>query len=285
MTSLPDLEDRDSVLDEAIAAAESLGPLLRRTQRVRSASAPDAADLLRSLKEEKAGFGPRPEVLPLTAEALAARGTAVDGRVTALLERFDFFAVTLPVTLFPRRGWSFDRLECRLELNPGETAERRPIAHDIYPASEWETLAKANMKLEVGITEGLEFKAKSPGLVILGAEAAARLDAGAGFVFPPRDYCIKRAKVLSRGREDCEVFWRLDGDSFFEADEPRLGVVLKVPKGVTQVRAVGILAAYRSFNTLSADLADLVGYLGQRVKTFFEKGAPLVDRREWELGA
>lgn len=271
--------DRAALFDEAIATAESLPPM--RSGRVRSGAGP--ADLLRELKEEKAGFGPRPEVLPLTAEGLAARGVPLDDRVRALLDRFDFHAVSFPVTLFPRRGWGFDRLECRVELNPGDPPERRPVAHDVYPASDWETLARANLRLEVGVTEALEFRARLAGPPIPGVDVSGKLASGASFVFPPRDYCVKRARIVSRGRDDCEVFWRLDGASFFEEDEPRLGLILKVPRGTTP-RASGLLAAYRSFRSLSADLGDLVSYLGDRVRTFFEKGAPLVDRKEWELG-
>lgn len=281
--------DRDALIDEAVEVfqgAASLEGVTTRSARSWSFSPEtDVVGILQSLKAEKAAFGPRPEVLPLDSEALKARGVDLDNRVKALLERFDFYDVTFPVTLFPKRGWAFDRLECQVEFNPGEKPERRSLAHDIFPGSDWETLAKATMHLEIGITEALEFRAKAavPSLATAGAEG--RLDAGAGFVFPPKDYHVKRARLLSRGKDTSEVFWRLDDESFFEKDEPRLGVILKVPKGVTSVKAKGVLAAYRSFNKLGADLGVLVDYLSERVRSFFKKGAPLVDRGEWEIGA
>ncbi len=75
----------------------------------------------------------------------------------------------------------------------------------------------------------------------------------------------------------------MDDADFFEEDEPRLGVILKVPNGVTPVRAAGVLNAYWSFQTLSSNLGDLFDYMSERVRTFFKEGAPLADRREWDL--
>ena len=284
--------DRDALIDEAVEAVrasqgDGVRGDLRRSAGKRSFGPPEAdvLSVLQALKKEKAAFGPRPEVLPLDAEALKARGVELDSRVKALLEQFDFHAVTFPVTLFPARGWAFDRLECQVELNPGESPERRPLAHDVFPGSDWEILAKATMHLEIGITEALEFRAKAAVPLLASAGAEGKLDSGAGFVFPPRDYHVKRARLVSRGKGASEIFWRLDDERFFEEDEPSLGVILKVPKGVAPVKATGVLAAYRSFRTLSADLGDVLNYLGDRVRNFFRKGAPLVDRGEWGLVA
>jgi hypothetical protein len=280
--------DRDALIDEAVRAAQEDRPHQRdvmRSSRDRSYAVPEAdvLSVLQALKEEKAAFGPRPEVLPLDSDALKSRGVTLDGRVEALLERFNFYDVTFPVTLFPKRGWAFDRLECQVEFNPGESPERRPLAHDIFPGSDWETLAKATMHLEIGVTEALEFRAKAAVPYLASAGAEGKLDSGAGFIFPPREYHVKRARLVSRGKDSSEVLWRLDNESFFEEDEPSLGVILKVPKGLTPVKATGALAAYRSFRTLSADLGDLMGYVGDRVRSFFRQGAPLVDRGAWDL--
>jgi hypothetical protein len=276
-----DLLDRDALIDEA---AEVAGSLVTRGVRDYSfGPETDVLAVLADLKAEKAAFGPSPEVLPLDAESLAARGVTLDARVKALLGRFDFYAVTFPVILFPRRGWAFNRLECQVELNPGEPPKRRPLAHDIFPASSWETLANATMRLEIGITEGLKLGAKAALPPIAEAGAEARLDAGAGFAFPLREYQVRKARIVSRGKDDCEVFWRLDDTHLFEKDDLPLGVILKVPRGVTPVRAKGVLVADRSFQTLSADLGVLMRHLSERVRSFFRKGAPLTDSKEWEL--
>jgi len=278
--------DRDALIDEAVEMFQRSGPLESVTRSARNWSfspETDVVGILQALKAEKAAFGPCPEVLPLDSEALKSRGVDLDTRVRTLLDRFDFYNVTFPVTLFPKRGWAFDRLECQVEFNPGESPDRRPLAHDIFPGSDWETLAKATMHLEIGITEALEFRAKAAAPSLASAGAEGQLSAGAGFIFPPREYHVKRARIVSRGKNASEVFWRLDDESFFEKDEPRLGVILKVPKGVTPVKAKGMLAAYRSFHKLGADLGVLMEYLSERVRSFFTKGAPLVDRGEWEI--
>ena len=38
--------------------------------------------------------------------------------VTCLTRRYEFFLVPVPVTLLPKVGWVFYRLECQIVLNP-----------------------------------------------------------------------------------------------------------------------------------------------------------------------
>jgi len=281
--------DRDAILDEAIGSALAFegdgGHVLGRSNAVRGRGH-EVSAILAAMRQEKAGFGPHPECLPLAASELEARGLAMDDRLRKLLDRYDFYLVSFAVTLFPRAGWAFDRLECQVAFNPDGPRDRRPLAHDIFPASDWETLAQANMKLEIGVGEDLEFRVKkSLELVPAGVDVSTKLAAGASFVFPPRDYAIKRARIVSRGKEDSEVFWRLDEAKYFEDDAPRLGVILKLPRGDRALSVTGMLAAYRTFQLLSADFRDVVRFMSERVRRFFEAGAPLVDRGVWDLSA
>jgi hypothetical protein len=275
--------DREKLAEEAALLARAhKGVLGNPTQRVDPSAL--SAKLLK-LKEESAGFGPNPEVLRLDEVALAARGITPGSRLRQLLGEADFYAVTFAVTLFPKVDWRFDRLEAQVEFSaPGTDAARAPVAFDLYPQDEWDTLVRANVHLEVGVTEGLEFACSVPANAAgLSAAAQAKVAGGASFVVPPRDYGLRRAKVLSRGRGNAEVFWRLYDAAYLERQEPQLGVVLKVPKGGRPVRARGTLAAYRSAKFWTAALGALFADFTERLHSWISAGTPLYGHGDWTV--
>lgn len=248
----------------------------------------DLADLaakLLSLKDESASFGPHPEVLRLDEAALAERGVTSGAHIRQLLDEAEFYSVTFAVTLFPKVDWQFDRLEAQVEFGgPKTDATSTPVAFDLFPEDEWETLVRANMHLEVGVTEGLEFACGAPANVAgLNAAAQAKFAGGTRFVVPPRDYGLRRAKILSRGRGNSEVFWRLYDTGYLERQEPQLGVVLKVPNGSRPVRARGTLAAYRSAKFWTAALGTLFADFPERLRSWFTAGTPLYGHGDWIL--
>jgi hypothetical protein len=235
------------------------------------------------LKDEVASFGV-PEVVPLAHTDPATGGLRPSATPAADPTKYDYYAVTFPVTLFPKLDWQFDRLECQIELSPGAGESRPAIAFDIYPADEWDTIAKIGMEVNVGIDEAFQFRGQLPeGAPVLSGEASARTNASLRFVVPPRNYSLQRATVLSRGRGNSEVFWRLLGANYFRRDEPRFGIVLQVPKGVAAVTARGSLAAYRTSLFWSAALGSLLDDLPARIKSWLRRGSPLYGQASWPL--
>jgi hypothetical protein len=246
-------------------------------------AAQDLSKKIIQLKDETANFGPTPEVIRLDEAAFAARNLAPGATVKALLQQDDFYAITFAVTLFPKVDWQFDRLECQIELNSGGSAPL-PVAFDVYPYDEWNTIVQLNMKLDVGVDEQFKFDAQlPPGTPGLSGQVRARVNAGLGIVVPPRDYSLRRATVVSRGRGNSQVFWRLLGTGYFEQTEPRLGLVVRVPKGVPSVRADGVLAAYRTANFWTAALGSLFQDLPDRIRSWLGRGSPLYGQASWTL--
>ena len=134
---------------------------------------------------------------------------------------------------------------------------------------------------EAGLRPG-QLEVELPGL---SAEAQAKVStkgaSAAGLIRGPFNYVIRRAKIISRGRGHVKGYWRLESEEYFEQEEPRLGIVLQVPKEVSQVDAVGVLKACKDFHTLTAHVRHLLPYVKERTRNFFKQGAPLSDSMQW----
>jgi hypothetical protein len=127
----------------------------------------------------------------------------------ANLLRYNFYLVNFPITVLPRPGGGFVQLECIVEFNPGSSPAKRPVAYQIFPQEEWQSVIHAWQGVKVGLNESLEFKldpiqatAKLPELDLPAqAEIKLKMAGQAGLVFGPFDYDIKRPKIISRGQE------------------------------------------------------------------------------------
>jgi hypothetical protein len=241
--------------------------------------------LMKQFEEDTAKFSPVRDIVPLRKKHFADHGLEVPAHIAHLMRRFDFYLLHIPITLVPRPGWAFVQLDCIVEFNPGKPPAERAVAYQVFPQEEWQDVIRASQGLAVGLDENLEFKVDMGRLEIElpGLSAAERAKVGAkaagtaGLILGPFNYRIRRPKIIAKGRRNVQVLWRLEGEEYFEEEEPRLGVVLQVPKEVSRVDVVGVLKACKDFHRLTANVRHLLPYVKERTKSFFEKGAPLTD--------
>jgi len=246
-------------------------------------------ELMAELEGETVEFSPVLDVMPLRKKHFADHGLEVPTRVADLMRRFDFYLVHVPITLVPKPGWGFVQLDCIVEFNPGRPAAQRPVAHQVFPEEEWQDVIRASQGLSVGLDENLEFKVDLGRLGVelpqLDAEARATIEAKAagtaGLILGPFDYNIRRPKVISRGRGNVKVRWVMYSEESLEREEPRLGVLLRVPKETPRVDVVGALKASRDFHVFTAHVRHLLKYVQERTRNFFKQGAPLTAGQQW----
>ena len=261
--------------------------VLGGSARARSAAQDELVALLEQIGEETAEFSPMLDVSPLTAETFAIRKVDVPPAIDILMPRFKFFLVQVPITLVPRTGWSFDRLECRVQFKATSPGADLPVAHEIFPQPRWKHLLSAHTSLEVGVDEGLSFKADASSLPVgaasLPATAALTVSAkaSAGFVAGPFTYTVRRPEIRASGQGDAQVVWRLEGSGVVDEERPSLGIVLKVPQAVEDVEILGAFKARHSFNVLAATFGELLDYVRKTTRTFFRAGAPVSDTHRW----
>ncbi len=246
-------------------------------------------ELVAELGREVAEFSPKLAIVPLRKKLFADLHLKIPPYIANLLKRFHFYLVDFPITLFPKPGWGFERLECRVEFNPDHSSTERPVAYQIFPHEEWQDIINAWQDLTVGLDENFEFKADSAQpteqLLNLSPPAKAAIElkmAGkAGLILGPFNHYVRRPKILSRGRGNVKVMWRLEGEEKIMQTEPRLGVVLQVPKHVSRIDAIGALAVFRNFHFFTSELRDVLDFLSKPAKNFLKSGAPGTDKKLW----
>lgn len=240
--------------------------------------------------EEEVSLSPRLPVTALDAERFQRNNLRISPNLQDLMKRWNFFLVDFPFTLLSRSGWGFHRLEMRVAFNPDRPPEDQPVIYQIFPHEEWQDILHAWQGLEIGLDENLEFKLDPDQAAQLMQTASLPLRAGvtakaagrAGLLVGPFDYYIRRPKIQSQGRGNIKAIWRLEGEEAIQQKEPRLGVVLQVPRRVKQVDGYGVLAVYRKFHFFSTEtMREVKDFLTNRTRSFFELGAPATAKQPW----
>ena len=110
--------DAASLLDEAIRVATSVDEPLG-SEGTEEGIESRTVKLLRTMKEEVASFPPRlGNVVPLRKADFIKYDLDPPQHVAKLMQKYDFYYAGIPVTLFPKAGWAFTRLECQVSLGP-----------------------------------------------------------------------------------------------------------------------------------------------------------------------
>lgn len=247
-------------------------------------------DLAAELGKDVVTFSPQLTALALSKKMFSDLQLKIPPFLANLLKRYNFYLVNFPITVLPRPGGGFVQLECIVEFNPGSSPAKRPVAYQIFPQEEWQSVIHAWQGARVGLNESLEFKldpiqatAKLPELDLPAqAEIKLKMAGQAGLVFGPFDYDIKRPKIISRGQGNVKVYWRMESEKVVTHEEPRLGVVLQVPKDVSRVDAIGVLKALPTFHYFTADVRNVAELMSRVGGNFFRKGAPVTDDMPWD---
>lgn len=287
--------DREALLAEALEIVRYADVLMGSEEQPKELDTRKVQAIkgLQRLAEEQALFSPKLDIHHLTKEDFEERGIEPSYDLKAKIRNNHFYQVNIPVTLFPKSGWAFTRLECWIEFCPSEQdANQRPVIYEIFPEDVWSEIFRFQDQLSLGLDENLAFRAQVENLEgnwkklssKAQAKLAVRVGGRAGLVVGPFSYRTRRAKVMSRGRGNVESFWRLDGQDHVDSEDVLLGVVLMVPKSREQpLSAVGELKAYHDFQIWTADLfKDWSQDFPKALKALFGAGVVVSDKKEWQ---
>jgi hypothetical protein len=297
--ALPDLQaelgldlkpgEEQEYWEELVSTARAYRDTLGEGPQVKTAQ-----DYLEDLKKEIQDgeiirFSPNLNVVALNQELFQDLHLNLEPYLANLLKHYSFFLVHIPVILSPRRGWTFKELRCIVEFNPGQEPQNRPVAYQIFPAEEWQRLFQCTAELNIGLDGNLQFKVdpqELPSLENLGlpAKVAAELKGGmkGRFLVGPFNYYLMQPRITAKGRDDVKVIWNLFGERQVTQSNPRLGVVLKVPREISRVDIAGVLLVYPSFRLLGEGFWHVVKVLSAAAKNFFQQGAPIIKECPWE---
>jgi hypothetical protein len=218
----------------------------------------------------------------------ARRDMPVD--VAELTRMSKFYWLELPVSLWARPGWGFNRLEARIEF----TGDGGATTFDLLPDQEFATRFQANTEVSLGVDAGMKFAATVPTVAVgqvgvagleAGAHAGATAAAQTGFVLGPFKYRVTAPKVKHSATGLDHVFWRLDGAEYVNERDPGMRAVVRVPKEAQELEVRATIQARRYFSMFSARFQEAVQNLPGAIANFFKGGTPIGDSDSWKLGA
>jgi hypothetical protein len=254
--------------------------------------ASDFGDLVRGLVEDTAEFGTYPDIYPIPVLDLPYVDRTSPAWKAALEDGFTFWWLRIPLVLFPRRDWAFNRLEVRIEFNPQEPdPQLRPKAFDILPNRRFDTIMKAGAQISVTVGADGRFAVNTGNFALdvggvsasvgAGVRAGASIGGELGFTAMPYRAVAARVDHTNEGLE--RVFWRLDGAEFFQENPPQLIVILQVPRGCVSPEMLAVMQAYRRFNLFPAGLQAAIRQLPEALRVFFSQGAPIGATAKYQL--
>ena len=281
--------DRAELLQQAAQRLDARGAHLGMDTRK---TVTEEGKTARAIVDDVAEFAGYPQVYKITDKDFVKAKFNVPASFTKLTKEYTFYWLFFPVLLFPQYDWAFNRLELEVKMRSDDPAPHmQPVAHQILPNQQFQSLVQADTNLEISLGENFEFSAKVPTLSanagVLSGTVGAGVDvkgaAGAGLVLGPFNYHVKRAKIQHTTTGAERVFWRLDGAEFFQEDAPQPVIVVRVPKNVKEVHIDASLYAYRYFNLAAAGLQSAIASLPKALRLFFEGNLPLGSSANWDL--
>lgn len=294
--SSAEIYDRDDLINETLEVVRlsdlKLGDASsQKNNKSRTKEAFSAK--LSALALETASFSPKLVVTEISEADFRRQGIEPSWDMQMKFKDYRFLQVTVPITLFPKAGWAFTRLECWIEFCQDETNnQNKPIIYDLFPEDQWKDILSFTDGFKLGIDAGMHFKAQSEKLSLNTEEFNGEASGGFGIdsginsklVVGPFLYNIRRPIVMARGRLNVQAFWRLDGNGYVGNEDVLLGLILMVPKNRRkEINAIGELRAYHDFQTWSADLIrDWGANLTEVIKSFFKSGAFIYDKKIWD---
>jgi len=256
---------------------------------------------LQSLRETKLTFGnPRSELIKLTRRLFDDIGVDLtEIRKQQMRDHFDFYFLSLSVSLRPVRGAHFGRLECELKFGPKGPQE--PVIQAIFPRSEWRELLSwggtVNLALNSNIDWGVEVNVLDPSMLQglpghLRANVASKGKLGAFIAIPDYSFKLGRTEIAATGTGDSECFWRLENPELKETQTAQFAVVFTVPKGTTSIELTGLVAAEPEMNWLVSNVSNVLGGLSDSLQRLLrlrdeeregKERLPIGDYEEWTI--
>lgn len=258
-------------------------------------------DALQALRETKVTFGnPRNDLIRLTKKLFDDVGVELtEIRKRQMRDQFDFYYMTLTVSMRPKRGAQFTRVECALDFGPKGPGE--PIVQAIFPKSEWKEVLSwgggmnlaLNGNLEWGAEVGVPDAIKIKDLPAQIRANIANKDELKAFI-AVHDFSFKlgRAEVATTGKGNSECFWRIEKPDLQETQNVQFGVVFKVPKDADSIELTGLVAAKPNMNWLVANVRDVFEDLSDKLQDLLRRRddersgkehLPIGDHEKWDI--
>ena len=282
--------DMTEVLDLAIAEARKWEGHLGKRRKGRAVR---AFEPLRNgqIKLDN----PQALVLRIRPEDFKERGIPLSSEIKRSMQGatgYNFYVVSVPVLLFPRRGAQYRLVESQLSF--ATTHGKRPLAiQNIFPSPFWKPVLKWGGAFNLGLNSELEWVAEvEEGQVKegqLSRELASRVklanQVSSFFKIMTFSHTLGRMEIEAQFSAGTAL-WRLDSKQVIRGQkQTKFLALLKVPKEVSRVRLEAAVQAKVSFNWLAAQIEHVFARLPQLIQQMIRRreGFPLQSFEVWSL--
>lgn len=235
----------------------------------------------------------QPLLTPIRPDQFVSQGLGVPARLRDQNRKSTFYWVEFPLVLQPYVGHRVRRVERNLRL--ATTPPGAALFRSVLPDQKFVELLSGKTGATLKLAENMEFSATTPSeiddfakLVAQGkAKASVEVSAAAeaGLVAGPFEYRVRKAKIEHSPNQTNEMFWRVDGEEFFEGATAEFVAILEVPKTTTTLVIDAAVQTAFAFQWWSSDLSVVFDQVSDRLRGFIEAGAPRQDAKSWDVSA
>lgn len=252
------------------------------------------------LNESQVSFGfPNDRLIRLTPDLLQKMDIELHLiQAEQIASQYDFYYMAMPVSLYPKRGQLFNRVECHLAFKAEPNQD--VIVQNIFPTSQWHPVLAwgggmnlaLNGKLdwEIGVDETqLETVKQLPGVPIGSIKTNNEIQSR--ILMPDFSFELGRQEIVATGQGQNFCRWRLRDPQLKQINDLRFIVIFKVTQGTRTIRMLGQVQAEPDMAYLAGEIDDVFSELSQRVKDIFRKPdtartgverLPVGDYEVWE---
>ncbi|KNY26490.1 hypothetical protein [Pseudobacteroides cellulosolvens] len=296
--------DRDSYIYEAAKLADELKdkkavfsgnlkpdntPASSNYNTLSSATIPksDEGDIIRTLAQDIASFSNEPEVYKITGKDFIEKNRDIPHIFSQFSEDYNFYWIRFPINIVKKSGWAFNKLEAIIDfLADPHDPHRYPKVFQILPDKKHMYFIQANGSVAINIDENFQFAA-NPNIETKGlmgaAEVSAKSKTSNGLVVGPFKYSLNKAKMDHSDIGSQWLFWMLNGIEFVQDTSPDFVIITQLHKNTNKLNIRAQLQAYYDYSLLNTDLQTIVSDLPDTIRSYFIKGCPVRDIKEYHL--
>lgn len=239
-----------------------------------------SGDILTDLSQSRITFGfPEDRLIQLTPDLLTSLGIQLDPiQAIQMNTQFDFYYMSLAVSLFPKRSNLFKIIECRLNFRGIDA--KSPIVQSIFPQSRWKTVLEWGGNLSLGLNANLDWDigvdndklAEVTSLAGLPtANIKTKNELGSRVLVPEYSFSVGRAEIVATGNGNDHCQWRLRQPELKQDQTVYFIVIFKVQKGTEKIELEGQVVGEPDMDVLAAEVDDVFGELSDKFKNIFRK--------------